>query len=506
MFLQEDYRLFQERGITEEQILKQVQLLKEGTLFQRIVAPATLERGILKLTSDAIDHYKNLFEEQISYYQAIKFVPASGAATRMFKDLYAAIELLQVQKPLPEKIEQFFINLSKFAFYRDLKSVMTNPSLDEALDRKEYLPILESLLFEKGLHFGNKPKGLIPFHDYGTFSRTAFEEHLFEGLSYLWRDEDPVWFHFTVSPEHRFAFETLLKATAEKFGITQKVKVDFSIQHPATDTVAIYENGDIVRDEMGRIIFRPGGHGALLRNLNSIDADLIFIKNIDNVVPEWYLEETVLYKKVLGGYLMSLVEDIHANLVMLEDGNLLEEDLAEMVDFAQKKLFITFPEWFFHAEYIEKVDYLYNLFNRPIRVCGVVKNEGQPGGGPFFCENEEGLPVLQIVEQSQINMNDPEQRKIFESSTHFNPVDIVCYVRDFEGNKFDLEQFVDPRAGIITEKTYKGKPIKVLELPGLWNGSMADWITVFVEVPSTTFNPVKEVFDLLKPMHQPKHA
>jgi len=506
MFLQEDYRLFQERGITEEQILKQVQLLKEGTLFQRIVAPATLERGILKLTSDAIDHYKNLFEEQISYYQAIKFVPASGAATRMFKDLYAAIELLQEQKPLPEKIEQFFIHLSKFAFYRDLKSVMTNPSFDEALDRKEYLPILEFLLFEKGLHFGNKPKGLIPFHDYGTFSRTAFEEHLFEGLSYLWRDEDPVWFHFTVSPEHRSTFKTLLKATAEKFGITQKVKVDFSIQHPATDTVAIYENGDIVRDEMGRIIFRPGGHGALLRNLNSIDADLIFIKNIDNVVPEWYLEETVLYKKVLGGYLMSLVEDIHANLVMLDDGNLLEEDLAEMVDFAQKKLFITFPEWFFHAEYIEKVDYLYNLFNRPIRVCGVVKNEGQPGGGPFFCENEEGLPVLQIVEQSQINMNDPEQRKIFESSTHFNPVDIVCYVRDFKGNKFDLEQFVDPRAGIITEKTYKGKPIKVLELPGLWNGSMADWITVFVEVPSTTFNPVKEVFDLLKPMHQPKHA
>jgi len=506
MFLQEDYRLFQERGITEEQILKQVQLLKEGTLFQRIVAPATLEQGILKLTSDAIDHYKNFFDEQISYYQAIKFVPASGAATRMFKDLYAAIELLQEQKPLPEKIEQFFINLSKFAFFRDLKFVMTNPSYDEALDRKEYLPILEFLLFEKGLHFGNKPKGLIPFHDYGTYSRTAFEEHLFEGLSYLWTGEDPVWFHFTVSPEHRLAFETLLKTTAEKFGITQKVKVDFSIQHPATDTVAIYENGDIVRDEMGRIIFRPGGHGALLRNLNSIDADLIFIKNIDNVVPEWYLEETVLYKKVLGGYLMSLVEDVHANLVMLDDGNLLEEDLAEMVDFAQKKLFITFPEWFFHAEYIEKIDYLYNLFNRPIRVCGVVKNEGQPGGGPFFCENEEGLPVLQIVEQSQINMNDPEQRKIFESSTHFNPVDIVCYVRDFKGNKFDLEQFVDPRAGIITKKTYKGKPINVLELPGLWNGSMADWITVFVEVPSTTFNPVKEVFDLLKPMHQPKHA
>jgi len=506
MFLPQDYELFQLKGLNEKQVIKQVELLKKGTLFQRVIAPATLERGIVKFSSDQVAYYASLFEEQISFYQSIKFVPASGAATRMFKDLFAAIELLEQGKTLPTKIEQFFSQLHRFAFYRDLDAVMTNPPLKEALDQKNYLAILQHLLFEQGLNFSGKPKGLIPFHNYGTYSRTAFEEHLIEGLLYLSNGEEPVNFHFTVSPEHKASFETLLQKAIEQYQIRDRIKVDFSVQHPSTDTVAIYENGELVRDEKGQLLFRPGGHGALLRNLNNLEADIVFIKNIDNVVLESYLEEILVYKKALGGYLMSLVEDIHANLVMLDDANVLEDDLNEMISFAQEKLFITFPEWFFHAEHIEKVDYLYNLFNRPVRVCGVVKNEGQPGGGPFFCENDEGLPVLQIVEQSQINMQDEDQRNIFEKSTHFNPVDIVCYIRDFEGKKYDLEKFVDPNAGIITEKTYKGKAIRVLELPGLWNGSMADWITVFVEVPSSTFNPVKEVFDLLKPMHQPNHA
>ncbi|MCX7696582.1 MAG: DUF4301 family protein [Bacteroidales bacterium] len=504
MFTEVDRLFFSQIGIKEEEILRQIELLQKGEYFYEIVKPAHVGDGILRLSPEEVTFYENYFHEKHRDYKLLKFVPASGAATRMFKELYTAIEDLKQEKPLSSKMLSFFEHFEKFAFCKELKKVMVNPTLDAALKQKNYLVILEHILFEPGLGLGNKPKALIPFHDYGSFTRTAFEEHIFEGLTYVTNDDGQACYHFTVGNEHLKLFEDLLLNLKKDENLVHRINVEFSVQCRSTDTVSIYENGELVRDDHGRVLLRPGGHGALLKNLNSVDADIVFIKNIDNVVPSWRNAEVVLFQKVLAGYLMKLIEDIHANLIMLDEGNVEESDLNEMIRFAQDKLFISFPSWFNQVEYIEKIDYLFNVFNRPVRICGVVKNQGQPGGGPFFCKNDEGLLQLQIVEQSQINLKSQQIRNIFESSTHFNPVNIVGYVRDYKGNKFDLEQFIDPQAGIITEKSYKGKPIKVLELPGLWNGSMADWITVFVEIPDSTFNPVKEVFDLLNPMHLPK--
>ena len=366
----------------------------------------------------------------------------------------------------------------------------------------DYKAVVAALLEAAGLNYGALPKGLLKFHRYEDGSRTPLEEHLVEGALYAANKNGKVNVHFTVSPEHRRLFENLVadKAVvyAKKYGVDYNVT--FSEQKPCTDTVAADMNNQPFRDN-GKLLFRPGGHGALIENLNDLDADIIFIKNIDNVVPDKLKGDTVLYKKLIAGVLVALQQKAFAYLELLDSGRYTHEQVLEILQFLQKKLFCKNPETK-NLEDAELVLYLKEKLNRPMRVCGMVKNVGEPGGGPFLAYNSDGTISLQILESSQIDMDDPEKKEMFEKGTHFNPVDLVCAVRDYKGHKFNLVNFVDKATGFISYKSKNGKDLKALELPGLWNGAMSDWNTVFVEVSLSTFNPVKTVNDLLREQHQ----
>ena len=349
------------------------------------------------------------------------------------------------------------------------------------------------------------PKGLLLFHDYNDEPRLAVEEHLVEAAHYSNDKTNTSRIHLTVSPEHQQKFEEAINTKKEKF--EKRFDVDYNIgfseQHPSTDTIAVNINNEPFRNSDGSLVFRPGGHGALIENLNELKGEIIFIKNIDNIVPDRLKGETYLYKKVLGGLLFKLQKQNFEFLEMLEDGNLLDEELNQVCAFAEKELNIFIPNAYRGYEKMEKVDFLYNKMNRPIRICGMVKNEGEPGGGPFWVVDENDDESLQIVEASQINFLDESQKIIVNNATHFNPVDLACGVRNYKGVNFDLHEFIDPETGFISIKSKDGKDLKAQELPGLWNGAMADWITVFVETPLITFNPVKTINDLLRPQHQP---
>lgn len=460
-----------------------------------ILAPAAEEQ---KLYLDAWDAYTRTDKV------VVKFVPASGAASRMFKNLF---EFLGADYDVPEtKFEKtFFEQIEKFAFYNDL-----NAACEKAFEKNipalmaggDYKAVVAALLEAAGLNYGALPKGLLKFHRYEDGSRTPLEEHLVEGALYAANKNGKVNVHFTVSPEHRRLFEALVadKAAvyAKKYGVDYNVT--FSEQKPSTDTVAANMDNQPFRDN-GKLLFRPGGHGALIENLNDLDADIIFIKNIDNVVPDKLKGDTVLYKKLIAGVLVALQQKAFAYLELLDSGRYTHEQVLEILQFLQKKLFCKNPETK-NLEDAELVLYLKEKLNRPMRVCGMVKNVGEPGGGPFLAYNNDGTISLQILESSQIDMDDPEKKEMFEKGTHFNPVDLVCAVRDYKGHKFDLVNFVDKATGFISYKSKNGKDLKALELPGLWNGAMSDWNTVFVEVSLSTFNPVKTVNDLLREQHQ----
>jgi len=513
MFSNDDIRFFNQKGISEQTILQQIAKFKTGFPYAKLVAAATPSNGIIQFEAHEIDQYIEYYDKKLSDYNILKFVPASGAASRMFKHLFEFKDLLSkssnpkelIDKSQYAEVKLFFENISRFAFYPVLHELIDESGYDfqQLLDNNKYDIILDYLLTEKGLSYASLPKALLLFHSYPDGNRMALEEHLVEGAMYAKSGEEDVHIHFTVSPEHQRSFENAIKATLPKYirKFAVNYQITYSEQKSSTDTIAVDLDNNPFCDASGKILFRPGGHGALIENLNELKAEIVFIKNIDNVVPDALREPTYRYKKLIGALLIKLQKQIFEYLHMLDKADFSQEELGAMINFVKHELMIPFDDDFESLDTIEKVDFLFNKMNRPIRVCGMVKNEGEPGGGPFWVETDKGVS-LQIVESSQIDVDNPNQKDIMESSTHFNPVDLVCGLKNYKGAFFNLIDFVDANTGFISIKSKDGRELKAQELPGLWNGAMADWITLFVEVPIETFNPVKSVNDLLRPQHQ----
>ena len=502
MMNEKDLIQLAERNVTENQVERQVTQLKRGTQYVQLMRPATLGDGIVRIDADMKNMMTAVFEADKEFYQFTKFVPASGAASRMFKDLFAFADSGEETK----FTDIFFAHIHSFAFFDDLDAVtkrLYGLGVEAMLQAGRKVDMVNALLLDNGLNYGKLPKALLKFHPYEGFNRMAFEEHLVEAAHYATDSNGCAKLHFTVSPEHEAHFKAAVDALKDSYEQRYAVRYDisFSCQKPSTDTVAIDAEGNLFREKDGRLLFRPGGHGALIENLNDLGEEIVFIKNIDNIVPETKAEATITYKKVLAGILLHLQQNTFEYLDMLDEGALSDEELDQIIQFAKTQLMIDIPDFVNDYNAIEKVDYLYNKLNRPMRICGMVKNEGELGGGPFWVKNMDDEVSLQIIESSQIDHGDAAQEAIFKASTHFNPVDLVCGCWNYKGEAFNLKDYVDPNTGFVSNKSKDGRELKALELPGLWNGAMADWITVFVEVPIETFNPVKTVNDLLKPMH-----
>ncbi len=471
------------QGRDPEQAEAQLGFFRTGFPFLPVVAAAVPGDGIVQLAPAAIECLKAVYDQAAGALSAVKFVPASGAASRMFKEMYEFVQEGREAGSVKEALSQF----EKFAFHDALKE-----ALPVGADERT---IIENIV-EGVLGYGRSPKALILFHRYPDGSRSALEEHLVEGAHYARSGDGVVRIHFTISPEHEKAVRELVDRVLpdyeKKYGVTYDIS--YSRQKAKTDTIAVDAENEPFREKDGTILFRPGGHGALLENLNDIDADLIFIKTVDNVCPDRMKGDTVAYKKALAGYLLNLQKLCFECLQALDDDALDDITTFARTDLAWKPM----PD-FYGKSAEEKREILRELLDRPIRVCGMVKNEGEPGGGPFWVKNADGSLSLQIAESSQIS---PEQKHLMREATHFNPVDLVCGVRNARREKYDLSRFVDPQTGFISVKSKDGRELKAQELPGLWNGAMARWNTIFVEVPITTFSPVKTVNDLLRPQHQ----
>ena len=513
MLTKTDLELIEKKGLSQAQVEGQIKNFVEGFPPLKLTDSAREGNGILKL--DLVDQskYTNLYRQSKENKKIVKFIPASGAASRMFKALFAFISDYDGSEEAYEKflndqgkksVHYFFKNIEKFAFYEDLKVAyqqIYSEALEEGLLKKNYVSILKALLDENGLNYGSLPKGLLKFHIYGKESRTPTEEHLVEGANYAVGEGNVTNLHFTVSPNHRTKFESHIDevkgAYESKFGVT--FDVSYSEQKSSTDTIAVDLENHPFRETDGSILFRPAGHGALLSNLNDLDADVVFIKNIDNVVPDKIKDETYTYKEVIAGLLIEAQEKTFGYLKAIESAKF---DLDEIFDFIESGLSVIIPENQKATSSEQKLSFARTILDRPIRVCGMVKSEGDPGGGPFWVESDKGFVQLQVVETAQIDLDNSGQEEIFNSATHFNPVDLVCGIKDYQDNAFDLMKFRDPKTGFITEKSKDGKSLKAQELPGLWNGSMSDWNTLFVEVPIITFNPVKIVNDLVGEYHQ----
>lgn len=478
MFSDKDIQQIISHELNIDEINRQIEKFKSGFPFMNIVKPATSKDGVKIFDETEIEKYGKIYDEYSLSHNIVKFVPASGAATRMFKDLFAFVssgEHNEVSKTVIQHI-------TEFAFYDELKKCLPENADD--------IEIAKYILSNIGLNYGNLPKGLLLFHKYGNYARTPVEEHLCESAQYA-SSNGVANLHFTISPEHRNAFNELLnrvvKQYESKYGI--KYNISLSEQSKTTDTIAVNTDNSIFRNYDGSLLFRPSGHGALIKNLDSIDADIIFIKNIDNITIENLRDETIKYKKLLAGVLVSLQSQIF-DLLNKIDNN--ETDIETVHNFISNNIGIKIPNTLSMPEYK-------NILNRPVRVCGVVRNTGAPGGGPFYVEHKNGIIDLQIVESSQIA---PESKNIMQDSEYFNPVDLVCGVKNYKGEKFDLTKYIDEDTGFISDKTKDGKPLKAMERPGLWNGAMSDWNTVFVAVAPSTFTPVKVVSDLLSPAHK----
>jgi len=513
---EKDLAQFKSKGIDTKLINKQIEGFKAGFPFMDIKKAATVGDGLIRLSDEEIKKYIRKYNYESTKLKILKFVPASGAASRMFKALFE----LKGMEPNSAEFDtemaktdfnspaNFINNLKKFAFYTDLKNtpILRGEEISQTTDYEYVQDILTALLDKKGLNYGNKPKGLLKFHQYPDGTGTPTREHLVEGTLYASGGND-VFIHFTVSPEHIEDFknhvEELKPILEERFAISYYIS--FSVQKSATDTIAVDMENKAFRNEDGSLLFRPAGHGALIENLNELNADIIFVKNIDNVVPDRLKTETINYKKALAGVLLDYREKTNGYIEKLaSEQNADNKLIDEIIDFLKNKLCLIPDIDFDEMNSSEKQKYLIKKLNRPFRVCGMVKNEGEPGGGPFWTKNNDGSTSLQIVEGAQIDLKDTEKQKIIESASHFNPVDLICAVKDHKGKKFDLTKYVDASTGFISEKSKNGKTLKAMELPGLWNGAMSDWNTLFVEVPIITFNPVKVINDLLRPEHQIK--
>ncbi|MGB0523105.1 MAG: DUF4301 family protein [Flammeovirgaceae bacterium] len=513
LFSNSDISQIEKMGIQETEIGKQITNFRNGFPYLDIQRAATIGDGILRLETSDLANYIKHYEQSLSTKTAIKFVPASGAASRMFKALFG---FMNSYKNTEEEytaftadtsfnsVYNFFKRLDDFAFFDDLKNTFSEGmQLEELQLKKGYVQILQHLLTDAGLDYGQLPKGLLKFHRYEDGNRTPLEEHLVEGANYANGKGGVVKLHFTVSPDHEEKFKKQLAEVREKYEKQFKVsyEVDFSQQKPSTDTIAVDMENMPFRNADGTILFRPGGHGALIENLNELEADIVFVKNIDNVVPDRLKADTYTYKKALAGLLLTYQEKIFAYLHQLDEEEVSEELLDEIGAFIRQTLCTA------HADFStlsaeDKLSYCKNKLNRPTRICGMVKNEGEPGGGPFWASNPDGTVSLQVVESAQIDLKDEEKAAIVQQATHFNPVDLVCAMKNYKGEQFNLLDFRDPQTGFISNKSKDGRELKAQELPGLWNGAMSDWNTIFVEVPITTFNPVKTVNDLLREQHQ----
>lgn len=506
MLTQEDLKTLAARGISDEQIKEQLNSFATGFPYLKLSASASLDNGILSVDNNLAPRYLDEWNEYLTQNKRIvKFVPASGAASRMFKNLFEFLEA-EYDAPTTEFEKKFFNEITRFAFYdalNDACMVLYGNTIDNLMEDGNYKEVVAALLGEDGLNYGALPKGLLQFHTYTDQVRTAMEEHLAEGAMYAGNAAGDVDVHFTVSHDHLPLFKDLVEQVRPDYENLYNVRyhISFSEQKPSTDTIAADMDNNPFRDSDGNLLFRPGGHGALIENLNDIDADVIFVKNIDNVVPDRLKEETVKYKKIIGGVLISLKKQIDAYTTLLRSGNYTTAELQEMATFLANSLYNR-NENIASLDDKQLASYLLQKFDRPLRVCGMVKNVGEPGGGPFLAYNQDGTISLQILESSQIDMNNSQAKDLFMQGTHFNPVDLVCSVRDSEGKKYNLPRYVDKNTGFISYKSKSGKELKALELPGLWNGAMSDWNTVFVEVPIGTFNPVKTVNDLLREQHQ----
>ncbi len=500
MFTKEDIAQIEGRGVDLSQVEAQVERFKKGFPWMKIVAPATPGRGIKVLSAEdakeSVDYYY-----RASVEGKCKFVPASGAASRMFKDMFSGLAKLEAGEDLPADAPgaKLAARIKDFAFYDE-------KLFGEPEDSREYRKkALSMLLGEDGLAYGSKPKGVLKFHSYPSEVRTALAEHLVEAQEYM-RDTDPFTEEdtcnlvITISPEHKDLFEKAVAEVVPEYEKRYGVHYDitFTYQDKATDTIAVDMDNEPFRTEDGKLLFRPAGHGALIHNLEKVDAELVSIKNIDNVAHEKLLGTTSFYKQVLMGEALRLRDWIVLYIRRL-NADPSEENCSEIEEFLDHVLCVKIPKI---SDLKAKAELLRSKLNRPIRVCGMVRNEGEPGGGPYIVEGKDGCTSLQILESVQINKDDPHAVEAMSKATHFNPVDLVCLLRDCRGNKFDLLSHVDQDAGFISSKSYQGRELKALELPGLWNGAMSDWNTMFVEVPLETFNPVKVVLDLLRPAHQ----
>ena len=505
MFTQEDILQIEQKGMSEAQIEAQLECFRKGFDFLKLKGAAAVGDGIVAPSEDEAEAYIKAWNDyKAEGHNITKFVPASGAASRMFKNMFEFLDA-DYEVPTTDFEKAFFAHIHYFAFFDALNDACflnEGKGVDALIEEGEYKAVVANMLGEEGLNYGQLPKGLLQFHSYDDCAKTPVEEHLTEAALYASsRGEAEV--HFTVSSEHRKLFEELIERVVpeaqEKFKITYKVSL--SEQKPSTDTIAVNMDNTPFRTSDGKLLFRPGGHGALIENLNDLKSDIVFIKNIDNVVPDRLKGDTVFWKQVIAGVLVDAQKKVFGYLRLLDSGKFSHDDLEDIIRFVRHTLCCDVPN-LKNMEDTELHVFLKNKLNRPIRVCGVVKNVGEPGGGPFLAYNPDGSISLQILESSQIDKNNAEYMKMFTQGTHFNPVDLVCAIRNYKGEKFNLPDFVDPATGFISYKSKDGKELKALELPGLWNGAMSDWNTIMVEVPLTTFNPVKTVNDLLRPQHQ----
>ena len=506
-FTKQDIAYITKQGLTLDDIYQQIKTFSEGIPYVNIVTAGTIDNGIEVILKEDEKKYVQLYEEKKDRLEIIKFVPASGAATRMFQFLHEFLEeydpneelyIDYIKRTNNTQISLFINSLEQFAFIGPLRKKIRKlyPNYKQNKKGERLQMIIKALLNKKGLHYSQLPKGLIPFHPYTKYSRTAFEEQLFEAAFYA-THKNSTHTHFTFSEQHVPLFKSEFKKIKKR--ISNKTKVEFlisySFQNKSTNTIAVDLNNNPIRNHKNQLLFRPSGHGALINNLNEINADIIFIKNIDNVIIQQHVEKIAYHKKILAGKMLWLQKQIFSYLKLIDDNKVTDRKLKEIQTFIFKELNI--------RHITNDVFLIKTLLDRPLRVCGVVKNTGAPGGGPFWVKGTFGANSLQIIEMAQIDPNDTHKQTLVKKATHFNPVDIVCGIKNYKGEKFDLLKFTDPKSGIIAQKSFEGKPIKALEYPGLWNGAMAKWNTAFVEVPLITFNPVKTVNDLLKKEHQP---
>lgn len=505
-----DLEQLSEHGVSQDKIEAQLDNFEKGFGFADIAGAANVGCGIATLSDADIDKCIEIFTERRRDQTMIKFVPASGAASRMFKELVnyskSCAEAGKCLQP-SENVMKCIENIRKFAFYPTMQRKVhrDEKKVGSLVYEENYVDVVNYLLKDKGINYQKLPKAMLLFHSYEDGPRSAFAEHLVEGAMYARDNDGNVRLHFTISPEHRTLFDAevkrILPEYQQKYGV--RYHISFSVQKSSTDMIAIDKStGKIARNADGSIIFRPGGHGALIENLNELESDIIFMKNIDNVTVDRMKPLTCRYKEALAGYMLYLQEQCFRFLRELDSLSITSTDLGEIEGFASKQLNIGIPITYFSMSLRQKIAFWYDRLNRPIRVCGMVRNEGEPGGGPYWVND----PIthgksLQILESSQIDMSNRFHVETMRKSTHFNPVDIVCGVKNYRGNKFNLKNFIDRNAGFISDKSQNGIDMRIQELPGLWNGSMANWITAFVEVPVETFTPVKTLADLLRPEH-----